>query len=184
MAHSLIRLTLASGSDATDGELSRIYFRAARALTRCGYSAHLNPLSVGWTKIVLRSLERDAKRLPSDDVCRIIDLIDSAEAPLDDECFVLMVLALAAGWPAEGDAYFDRLSRIVDATVGLDVALSPENCLELLTNLPVLEDLQLGYLLEMIEIALESPAASDRLQSDPDFAVRISAAWERFEHYR
>ncbi|MFC4069194.1 NACHT domain-containing protein [Actinoplanes subglobosus] len=179
IAQSLVRLAVAPASD----DLSGLYFRATTAITRAGYSVHSNPSSVEWTKIILRSLERDAKRLPSADVCRIIDLVDSAEAPLDDECFVLMLLALAAGWPAAGDAYLERLARIIDAVVGLDVSLSPEDCLRLLTGLPVPLPLPLGNLLEMIVDGMGTPDCLERLRSDPDFAVRIRAGLARFDGY-
>jgi hypothetical protein len=183
IAHSLVRLAVAPGSGITDDDLSRLYFRAASAITRAGYSAHNHPSAVEWTKIVLRALERDAKRLPAADMCRIIDLVDSAEAPLDGECFVLMLLALAAGWPAAGDAYFERLFRITDAVVGLDVSFSPEDCLRLLTGLPVLRSLQLGNLLGMIVEDMGTPDFLDRLRSDADFAVRIRAGLARFDGY-
>jgi hypothetical protein len=182
VAHSLVRLALASRLGLSGTELSAVYSRAARALRRNGPEEERLPLDASWVEFLLRSLLDDAKRLPPG---RVLALAQSllGEVSAHPELLPLLLECLTVGEanPAaekETDPEIAGAISAVLALVGED--LSVHVCLRLLEAMPPEPSRAVSLILEKVDRVLRQDFVERHLEVERDLAARLRAARARF----
>jgi hypothetical protein len=176
IARSLLNLLLPdrlAGNPDPSGLRSR-YERAARALARSEVPEHRREIFVWCRETFLRALAADAHRLPSRDVLRWVTSlpISAGQTPLAVECLALGRAGPDSDYDVAAAAWLDRLAKHA-------AAMSPEDCLRLLTVLPVTRSWPLGPVLA----AFAGRLGGRGVPADQDFVARLRTAWARFEGY-
>ncbi|BEL08300.1 hypothetical protein Q0Z83_064910 [Actinoplanes sichuanensis] len=179
VANSIVRLLLMERADgAHPVALTAAYRRAKKAIER--WQDNFGPISSvePCLTLYLRSLTTDARRLPSEEM---VQLISGLAYTPEQIPMVLECLALGRGKP---DPRFDAMAAvIVNSLSESNVEFSEDVYLRLLAVLPVANSWRPAELLAVIDRRLRSPGAMARIESDPDFAARLSAARARFDGY-
>jgi hypothetical protein len=179
VAHSLVRLALASRLGCSGSELAAVYTRAARALWRHGPDEERLPLDAGWLEFLLRSLLDDAKRLPPGKVLGLSRGL-LGEVSGHPELLPLLLECLAVG---EADPETDsELAGAVSALLTLyGETMSVDDCLRLLEAVPSERSRAVSLILEEVDRALRQDFVVRHLETDRELAARLRAARARFD---
>jgi hypothetical protein len=179
VAHSLVRLALASRLGCSGNELAAVYTRAARAVWRNGPDEERLPLDAGWLEFLLRSLLDDAKRLPPGKVLGLSRGL-LGEVSGHPELLPLLLECLTVG---EADPETDpEVAGAVTALLTLyGETMSVDDCLRLLEAMPPERSRAVSLILEEVDRALRQDFVVRHLETDRELAARLRAARARFD---
>ncbi|MEU4155141.1 AAA family ATPase, partial [Actinoplanes sp. NPDC026670] len=177
VAHSLVRLALASRLGTSGEELSDIYGRASRAVQRRGPDEERLPVDPRWIEFLLRSLLADADRLPPGRVLALAESLTGSVSAHPD-LLPLLLECLAVGEANPAVATDPELARMIAGLLTLfGESLSVYDCLRLLEAMPVTPSRGGALLLEAVDRTLRQDFVERFLETDRALTGRLTGGW-------